>query len=331
MQDALPNAQGSDSGIVVGHELSDDAAVVRLPGDDQRGLVLTTDFISPIVDDPETFGAIAATNALSDIYAMGGRPLYALNVVAFPQDKLPLSLLSRIMAGAAQACLRVGVPIVGGHSVRNEDIKFGLAVTGEVALDAVLSNAGAKAGQALVLSKALGTGIVGTAIKRQLASASQAAAAVASMCQMNDRALAVGRAAGVTACTDITGFGLLAHLRNILKARELAARLELSQLPVLEGALELAAAGHVPGGTRSNLAHVEQSLQLCLPEGAEGELRTLLAADAQTSGGLLLCVPSERADECVGELVKSGHRAARIGSLLQPSTRLPKGHCELCW
>ncbi|HEX2735502.1 MAG TPA: selenide, water dikinase SelD [Polyangiaceae bacterium] len=314
--------------VLVGYELSDDAAVVKLPGDDTRGLVMTTDFISPLVDDAFTFGAIAATNALSDVYAMGGLPLYALNIVAFPEGELPLDVLSQIMNGAAHACSSVGVPIVGGHTVRNPDLKFGLAVTGEVQLDQVLSNDLAQAGQALVLSKALGVGIIGTAIKRGLATSSQAEAAIASMCRMNDVALRVARRHGVTSATDVTGFGLCLHLSNILFGSRLRARIDLAALPLLPGALELAAQGVVPGGSRANLETVQPRLR-GVTDAPDHLLRTVLACDAQTSGGLLLCVPKANAQAALLDLRETGHTAAVVGELLPPTPEAPVGTIEL--
>ncbi len=311
--------------MVVGAEFADDAAVVRL-GLDGRGLVLTTDVIAPIVDDPELFGEIAAVNALSDVYAMGGAPRFALNLVFFCDEKLPLAVLHAVLRGGARACARAGAPVVGGHSVRDPELKFGLAVTGEVELSAVLSNRSARAGQALVLSKALGTGVVGTAIKQGVASAEERAAAVASMTCLNDQALAAGRAHGVSACTDVTGFGLLGHLRNILRGSGLTARLEMAKLPALPGALGHIAAGRVPGGSRANLGFMRPNLRV---RGREDEALTLLAADAQTSGGLLLAVDDDRADALCRELESRGHVGRRIGELRAPDEETAVGTISL--
>ena len=214
------------------------------------------------------------------------------------------------------------MPIVGGHSVRNDDLLFGLAVTGEVAADGLLSNRGASAGEALVLSKALGTGVIGTAIKKDLASEQQMRVAIDSMCRLNREALEIGRRYGITAATDVTGFGLLGHLRNILRGSALDAVVELSALPLLPGALELAADGHMPGGSKANLETIAPALR---PSGVvgtvtgEAELRLQLAADAQTSGGLLMSLPAEGADAAVSELQGSGHAAARVGALMPPA------------
>ncbi len=311
--------------MVVGTEFSDDGAVVR-HGEDGRGLVLTTDVIAPIVDDPEVFGEIAACNALSDVYAMGGRPLWALNLVFFPDDRLPLAVLRAILAGGARACARAGTRVVGGHSVRDPEPKFGLAVTGEVALAEVLSNRRGLAGQVLVLTKALGTGIVGTAIKQGVASAEEIAAAVAGMTCLNDQALAAGRRHGVTACTDVTGFGLLGHLVNILRGSGVAGTVRMTELPALPGALEHAAAGRVPGGSKATLATLRPRLRV---RGEEDPLRTLLAADAQTSGGLLLTVDEARADALVADLVARGQVGRVVGRLDAASEATPAGTITL--
>lgn len=307
--------------ILVSNDHADDAAVVRIEGAD-RALVLTADVITPLVDDPEQFGEIAATNAVSDVYAMGGRPLYALNLAFFPDDRLPLEVLRAIMRGGARACQRMGVAIVGGHTVRDAEVKYGLSVTGEVEPERVWSNRGARAGQALVLTKALGTGIVANALKQDLASEHEIAAAVASMTTPNAQAAEVARRYRVTACTDVTGFGLLGHLRNIVRGSSLDAVVHLSALPLLPGAMEHARAGRIPGGTRSNLAFIEPMLRRRgQPAGAkhandtDDALRALITADAQTSGGLLLCVHPDDAAALVGELRAHGLPAAEIGTL----------------
>jgi selenide, water dikinase len=302
-------------GVLVSTDFADDAAVVRFGSDTERGLVLTADVIAPLVDDPEAFGRIAATNSISDVYAMGGRPVYALNLVFFPDDKLPFDVLEAILRGGAAACAEAGVAVVGGHSVRDPELKFGLSVTGEVERSALLSNRTAQAGQHLVLSKALGTGIVGQAIKKRVASPSEVEAAVRSMTTLNRGALEAGRRAGVTSCTDVTGFGLLGHLRNILRGSGLTAALDLAALPALLGAREHAAAGLMPGGSRANLQFVADSLRGREGIGPDGEQALLLASDAQTSGGLLLTVPPASAERLVAELREQGLPAADIGEL----------------
>jgi len=299
---------------------------VRLPGDAERALVLTADVIGPLVDDAETFGAIAAANSLSDVYAMGGRPLYALNLAFFPEEQLSLKVLQAIMRGAACACASVGVPIVGGHTVRDDDVKFGLAVTGEVALGSELSNRYASNGQHLVLSKALGTGIVAGAIKAGTAERSVTAAATASMLRLNDGALRVGLRYGASACTDVTGFGLLGHLRNILRGSELAATLHADALPILPGAKKFARAGKVPGGTRANLTFVESDLDVA---NSVDPVQMLIAADAQTSGGLLLCLDADVAAKAVADLEADGHQAADVGVLEVPTSGKQIGRISL--
>jgi selenide,water dikinase len=299
--------------------LADDAAVVRFAADGERGLVLTTDVITPIVDDPATFGAIAACNALSDVYAMGGAPRYVLNLAFFPDDQLPLAVLREILAGAAEICGRAGALVVGGHTVRDAEPKFGLAVTGEVERARILSNTRGEPGQALVLTKALGTGVLGSAIRAQSASPAEIDAAVRSMTTLNAGALASARRYRVTAATDVTGFGLLGHLRNILRGSGLAARVDMAALPVLPGVLPRIRQGKVPGGSKANLRFVDGWLRR---EGDEDPARTLLAADAQTSGGLLLCVHVDDADALVDSLGAVELPAARVGELLAPTEDL---------
>ena len=252
---------------------------------------------------------------------MGGKPLFALNLVFFPDDQLPGEVLAAMMRGGAEAAREAGIPIVGGHTVRDDQVKYGLSVTGSVRADRLLANTAATAGQALVLTKALGTGIIGTAIKNQVATEEEAAAAIKSMTTHNADGLHCAFEHGVTAATDVTGFGLLGHLRNILNGSELTAEIEMTSLPLLPGALEHARAGRVPGGSRANLAFVEpQLVRRGFTTGDEThELQTLLAADAQTSGGLLLCVDESRAQPLVSMLRDHGLPAAAIGQLGTPT------------
>jgi selenide,water dikinase len=310
--------------VVVGPELSDDAAVVRLPSEpgstatDERNLILTTDTIGPIVDDAETFGAIAAANAMSDVWAMGGRPRWALNLAFFPEHRLPLEILRRIMIGARDKCAEAGVAIVGGHTVRNEDLKFGLSVTGELTRGQKrpLANTRAMPGQWLVLTKAIGTGVIGTAIKRQTATPQQIAAATRSMLALNAHAAELARVHGATACTDVTGFGLLGHLRNLLRGSRLRASVELGRIPLLPGALELVD-DYFCGGSQSNLDYLERSLvRRYTATDTRALALTKLACDAQTSGGLLIAARGEGAERLLEELRASGHQAAIIGELL---------------
>jgi selenide,water dikinase len=314
----MPHAARTD--IVVDHEFSDDAAIVRAtPG---RDLVLTADVIAPLVDDPDAFGAIAAANSLSDVWAMGGDPRFALNLVFFPDDQLPLDVLDAILAAGARVCAEAGVAIVGGHSVRDAEVKYGLSVTGDVEPGKAWSNRGATAGQVLVLTKAIGTGVIGQAIKKGAASDEAATAATRSMTTLNLAGARIGRAHGVTAATDITGFGLLGHLRNIVRGSQVGATIALSNVPLLPGARDYMAAKLCPAGSKANREHVSPDTRWAdgaalTAEPGEGEREVLasLACDAQTSGGLLLCVPPGRADACVTELRAAGLPAAAIGTL----------------
>jgi selenide,water dikinase len=315
--------------ILVDHEFSDDAAVVHHSAG--RGLVLTADVIAPLVDDPGAFGAIAATNAMSDVWAMGGEPRFALNLVFFSDEILGIEVLDEILAGAQKACGAAGVAIVGGHSVRDPELKFGLSVTGEVQPGALWSNRKAKAGQALVLSKALGTGVMGQAIKKGLASEAGAAAAIGSMTTLNKGAAEVGHHHGVTSATDVTGFGLLGHLRNICHGSGVGARVHLDQLPLLPEAKQHLAAQVCPAGSKANRAYVAPLVRWSSgaaftgepADDSDRELLASLACDAQTSGGLLLCLPADRAAACVTALRDLGLPAAQIGELVPREDSVP--------
>jgi selenide, water dikinase len=269
--------------------------------------VATTDFLTPVVDDPRTWGRIAAQNAVSDVYAMGGRPLFALNLVAWPSSELPTSMLAEVLAGGAEIGAESGFAVVGGHSVDDPEPKYGLAVIGEVAPDRILTNTGLRDGDALVLTKALGIGVATTAIKAGTAPEAVATAAVASMTASNAPAARVAVAAGATGCTDVTGFGLLGHLLKMAAAYGVDAVLDVDAVPFLDGTRELAAAGAMPGGSRRNRDWVTPSLDV----GTADELGVLLLADAQTSGGLLFGVSPDRAAAVVAEL---GAPAAVIGT-----------------
>lgn len=305
--------------MLVGTEHADDAALVQFAAGESRAVVLTADVIAPIVDGAHDFGGIAAANSLSDVYAMGGEPRFAMNLVFFPDEQLPLEVLREIMAGAAAVCHEAQVPVVGGHSVRNDDLKFGLSVTGEVAADSHWANTQAQAGQMLVLSKALGTGILGTALKGGHLEAHEAKALTASMLRLNAKAAQVGRAYGATSATDVTGFSLLGHLRNILRGSELRADLQLDALPLLPGAMRCYEAGYIPGGSRGNRKQLEPSFEV-QSSADDSDARIQLATDAQTSGGLLLCIPAANAHKALQELLDSGHDAAIIGELQPPKT-----------
>lgn len=277
---------------------------------DERALVVTADFITPVVDDARTWGRIAAANAVSDVYAMGGSPLLALNLVGWNVDKLPTDLLGDVLQGGLDIATEAGFVVAGGHTVDDPEPKYGMAVIGEVHPDQVLTNAGLRAGDVLVLTKPLGVGIATTAIKRGVASDSLTDAAVGSMTRLNDLARDAARAAGATGCTDVTGFGLLGHLQRMAAESGVDVTVEVDAVPVLDGARELLADGVVPGGSERNLEHVRPHLDA----GSHDDATALLLADAQTSGGLLFGATDQGAAEAaVAELTASGHTAAVIG------------------
>ena len=287
-----------DPALLVGAEGGDDAAVYRL--DSERALVLTTDFFAPVVDDPADYGAIAAANALSDVYAMGGVPLLALNLVAWPgEDVLGADVLRTVLAAGAATVREAGALVVGGHSVRDAEPKYGLAVVGTVHPERVTAARQGRAGEVLVLTKPLGTGVVANATKLGEAPAEVTAAAVAWMRRLNRDAAAAGAHAGVRCATDVTGFGLLGHARNLGRASGCAVDIDLAALPALPGVADLVERGLVPGGSRRNRAFADTWTRW--GENA-GELARTLATDAQTSGGLLLAVDPSRVDVLVDTL-----------------------------
>lgn len=269
----------------------------------------TVDFITPIVDDARTWGRVAATNSVSDVYAMGGRPLFALNVVCWNAAELPASSLDELLAGAAAVAAECGFAIVGGHTVEDPEPKFGLSLVGEVHPDRLLRNSGLRDGDTLVLTKALGTGVISTASKAGVAPVDAVDTMVASMCRVNAEAAEAALAAGATGATDVTGFGLLGHLAQMAKTSRVDVTLDVEAVPFLPHARELAAAGHVPGGSRRNLLWAAQHLE----PGAVDEVTTLLLADAQTSGGLLFGAAEPAAQEAVERLRAGGHACAIVG------------------
>ena len=298
--------------VLVGLETGDDAAVYRLRPD--LALVVTTDFFTPIVDDPYTFGAIAAANALSDIYAMGAQPLMAVNLVAFPIKELGPSVLADILRGGLDKVREAGIDILGGHSIDDREPKYGLAVTGTVHPDRVRRNRGGRPGDRLVLTKPLGTGVISTAIKHQVAPPDSAAAAIESMLRLNRDAADAMATVEVHAATDVTGFGLLGHLHYMARASGLAARVEVASVPFLPGAEMLADAGEVPGGTRSNERFLASRVRWPADLPAA---RQILLCDAQTSGGLLLAVPASGAASLMAALEAKRVAGAVIGELTQ--------------
>jgi selenide,water dikinase len=302
--------------VLVGTETADDAAVYRLS--DEVAIVQTVDFFTPIVDDPYWFGAISAANSLSDIYAMGARPLFALNIVGFPSNRLPLSVLERILQGALDKAAEAGISIIGGHTVDDTEPKFGLAVTGIVHPERVLRNSTARPGDALVLTKPLGVGIISTAVKRGLADEATARQAAELMATLNRAAAEAMLEVGAHACTDITGFGLLGHLHEMVAGSGVDVAISARAVPTLPAAWSFAGADVVPGGTLNNLAYVEPHVTFAL-----GLSRTaqLILADAQTSGGLLISLPAERTDALLTALRARGVQdAARIGEVTASGT-----------
>jgi cysteine desulfurase NifS/selenium donor protein len=297
----------TDPEVLVAAETSDDAAVYRLRPD--LAVVQTVDFFTPIADDPFDFGAISAANSLSDVYAMGARPLFALSVVGFPSRRLPLRVLERILEGAAEVAAEAGISIVGGHTVDDTEPKFGLAVTGVVHPDRVMRNSTARAGDEIVLTKPIGTGILATAVKRGLADDAVARRLVVTMRRLNRAAAEAMEETGVHACTDVTGFGLLGHLREMAAGSGLDAEIEAGAVPVLEPARELAAADVVPGGTLENLDHVSPFVDW---SSGLSRVDQQLLADAQTSGGLLIAVPPERTGALLAALRARGVTESRM-------------------
>ncbi len=303
--------------LLVGLDTADDAAVWRISA--ERALVLTADFITPVVDEARTWGRIAAINAVSDVYAMGGRPLLALNLVAWNSEELSNDLLSEVLTGGEDAARACGFAVGGGHTVDDPEPKYGMAVVGEVDPRRMLTNAGLRPGNALVLTKPLGSGVISTAVKRGEARTDTVDRAVAEMVRPNEKAAAAGLRHGATAATDVTGFGLLGH--GLRMAQESGVDLEISvgAVPIIEGARELAALGTVPGGTRRNLDWVSPHLDA----GDAGDTSVILLADAQTSGGLLLgMVSHDAAQAAVTELRLSGHEATIIGEAAEGAGRI---------
>lgn len=296
----------TDPNVLVGSATADDAAVYRLS--DDLALVLTTDFFTPVVDDPYDFGSVAAANALSDVYAMGGKPLAALNLVGFPDHLLPVSVLADILRGAADKAAEAGIAVVGGHTIKSEEPTFGLAVVGTVHPGRVRSNAGAKPGDVLILTKPLGLGIVSTAAKNGEDSLGAIGAAIAVMKTLNRAAAEALDRFDVHALTDVTGFGLLGHLRNVTSASGVGATVRLSQVPALEAAREYVRAGIAPGGTHANWRFLNDWVEYVGPS-KEGQL---LLCDAQTSGGLLAALPAAEAEAAVAALRAAGVSAAAV-------------------
>jgi selenide, water dikinase len=311
-------ARQNDPNVLIGFDTADDAGVYKISA--EQALVQTVDFFTPIVDDPYTFGQIAATNSLSDIYAMGGRPMSALAIVCFP-EKGDLDVLERILAGGLSKMMEAGCAVIGGHSVRDPEIKFGYSVTGSIHPQKVWANAGAKVGDRLIFTKAIGTGVISTAIKKGEALQEWIDAATRSMTTLNAKAAAVTIASGATvhAATDITGFGLIGHMREMAAGSGVSVRINAAAVPVLDGALECVRKGFVPGGLNANRDFAE-----CLVgyEGAVPEEVKTILFDPQTAGGLLLSVPAESSNKLVVALHAAGVPAVEIGEVTVASKPL---------
>ena len=283
--------------MLVGTETGDDAAIYRV--DERVALVLTNDFFAPIVDDPFDYGQIAAANALSDVYAVGGKPITALNIAAFPRELGP-DVIAKILEGGQKKAEEAGILIIGGHTVDDQEPKYGLAVTGIVTPGEQITNANAQSGDVLILTKAIGSGFITTAGKAGTAPVDSIATAVESMATLNKGAAEAMIEVGVNSATDVTGFGLLGHLSQMAKASGVSATIRWSDIPLLPGALDLARAGSVSGGTSRNMEELEG---LAILEDGVSEFEFMVLADAQTSGGMLISVPEERSKELIKNLV----------------------------
>ncbi len=304
-------ARQHDPNVLVGFDHADDAGVYQIAPD--QALVQTVDFFTPVVDDPYVFGQIAATNALSDIYAMGGRPITSLALVCFP-EKADLEILEHILAGGLSKMIEAGCTVIGGHSIRDEETKFGYAVTGLIDPRKVLANAGARPGDVLLLTKSLGTGVISTAIKKGKAEPAWLDAAIESMTTLNKRAAEVIQRGKfrIRSMTDVTGFGLIGHAREMALASDVSFSLRVGSIPILSGALECIRAGYIPGGLNNNRDFAE--CMVGYDERVPQDLRALLF-DPQTAGGLLISVASEDSEPLVRSLIEAGVSAVRIGEV----------------
>lgn len=301
-----------DPNVLVGFDTADDAGVYRLS--DELALVQTVDFFTPIVDDPYTYGAIAAANSLSDVYAMGGKPISALSIVAFPADG-DIDVLGDILRGGIDKMIEAGCPVMGGHSVNDPEIKFGYSVTGTIHPNRIKGNRDARAGDALVLTKAIGTGVIGTALKKGLANEASIAAMTSSMLTLNRAACEAMLQFEVHGCTDVTGFGMVGHAREMAVASGVTIQIEAGRVPLLPGAVEAFERGAIPGGLRNNQDFASCAVQTAA--GVDPRLEGLLY-DPQTSGGLLISLPPAEADK----LIHIFPTAVRVGRVI-PRTETP--------
>jgi len=301
--------ESTDSALLVGYNLADDAGVYRIG--DEQALIQTVDFFTPIVDDPFTFGAIAAANALSDVYAMGGRPLTALNIVGFPHDQLETEVLNQILLGGHSKVQEAGAVLVGGHTVRDPELKYGLSVTGVVHPDRVVTNAGARPGDSLILTKKLGTGLIANAFKADQIGEEDMVEAIASMIALNRVAAEQMCRFGVHACTDVTGFGLLGHAAEMAEAGQVSLTFRASSVPMIGLALDLGA-HPLGGGSRDNQLFLADAVGV---EPDVPQARANVMFDAQTSGGLLIALPADRAESLLAALCENDVSAAIVGEV----------------
>ena len=308
----------TDAAVLVGTSTADDAAVYKIS--DEQALVQTLDFFTPVVDSPYAFGAISAANSISDVYAMGGTPVLAMNIVGYPRNnpQVPLSALADILRGGADKAAEANMSVVGGHTIDDSEPKYGMSVTGFVHPDKIWTNVGAHPGDVLVLTKPLGTGVISTAMRSQVASPEVSEEAVRMMSMLNKVAAESAHDLDVHACTDVTGFGFLGHLREMIST-ELDALVRFAEVPFLPGARKLASEGHIPGGTRRNLLSLETILQ-CAPGIQESD--TLLLCDAQTSGGLLFALSAEDAKRHVERCQAAEIPAAIVGEFQAGSGKI---------
>lgn len=302
----------------MGFNTADDAGVYRLS--DEIALVLTVDLFTPIVDDPYSYGQISAANSLSDVYAMGGRPLAALNIAGFPKDLFSMDVLAEILAGGADKAREADVPIIGGHTIADDELKYGLAVTGIVHPERILKNNGARPGDVLLLTKPLGTGTITTALKAGADDPGMIAEVSESMKRLNRNASEICQRIGVSACTDVSGFGLLGHALEMAQASGVGLRLEYDRIPFFAAAEEMTRKNYVPGGTRANLLHAAPDM---LFADRLGQVEQLLLSDPQTSGGLIVSVAEKKAARLASELASAGEKAAEIGVVVeQPAGKI---------
>lgn len=297
----------TDKNILVGIDTSDDAAVYLI--DSQTAVVQTVDFFTPIVDDPFQFGVVAAVNSLSDIYAMGGKPLFALSIVGFPSNRLPITVLEEILRGAQSVVAEAGISIIGGHTVDDTEPKFGLVVTGIINPGEIVKNSGAQPGDVLVLTKPIGTGILSTALKQGMLENAEAEILFGTMATLNKAAAEAMKETGVHACTDVTGFGLLGHLLEMMRSGQITAEIQASAIPLLPGVLRLATSGTVPGGTHDNLSYTDPFVSY---DEKISQARRFVLNDAQTSGGLLVALPEDRSELFLRLLDEKGVNAAAV-------------------